>query len=102
MQPIEIWTTTDAVKREHTWAAIISALNGASRPIAGFGATDCMCRSHLIHLPRRPGFSRFTIQLRAVVPAHGPLLRYDLNQGPLSSHDMNRDRASIPCRRQYG
>ena len=82
MQPIEIWTTTDTVKREHAWAATISALNGASRPIAGFGATDCTCRSHLIHLPRRPGFSHFTIQLRAVVPAQGPLFRFDLNQGP--------------------
>ena len=75
MRPVEIWATTDAVKREHDWAMGFSALKGASRPIAGFGATDCACLSHLIHLPRRPGFSSFTKQIRVVIPAHGTLFR---------------------------
>ena len=60
LQPIEIWATDDAVKREHDWAGVFSALNGATRPIAGFGASDCSCLSHLIHLPRRPDFSAFS------------------------------------------
>ncbi len=81
MQPIEIWITTDTVKREHAWATIISALNGASRPIVDFGATDCACRAHLIHLPRRPGFCRFAMRLGAVAPAHGPLYQLDPNKG---------------------
>lgn len=79
---VEIWTTTDTIKREHDWAAIVSTFNGASRPIEGFGATDCTCRSHLIHLPRRPGFFRFKKQTRTVIPAQGRLFRYDLKQEP--------------------
>jgi Uri superfamily endonuclease len=54
---LKIWTTTDAVKREHEWAAAFSTLKDASRPIAKFGATDCACRSHLIHLHQPPSFT---------------------------------------------
>lgn len=82
LRPVEAWTTTDPVKREHDWSRLVSALKGASCPIAGFGATDCSCRSHLIHMTRLPGFSGFKKQARRVIPAHGPLFRYDLTQGP--------------------
>ena len=82
LRPIEIWTTTDPVKREHDWAALFSARNGASRPIAGFGATDCKCRSHLIHMTRPPSFCRFEKRARRVMLAHGPLFRFDLTKGP--------------------
>jgi Uri superfamily endonuclease len=81
--PVEIWTTTDTFKREHDWAGGFSAINGASRPIRDFGASDCACRSHLIHLHRLPGFDRFKRQIRKVVPAHGPLFRLDLTHGAL-------------------
>jgi len=80
LRPVEFWTTTDPVKREHNWAAVLAALNGASRPIQGFGATDCTCRSHLIHLPRLPGFYHFTMQVCREIPAHGPLSRFDLTK----------------------
>ena len=82
LRPVEIWTTTDPVKREHDWATLLSALDGASRPIEGFGATDCKCRSHLIHMTRPPGFYRFEKHVRGVIPAHGPLYRFDLPHGP--------------------
>lgn len=72
---VEIWTTTDTVKREHIWATVFSSLSGASRPIAGFGATDCACRSHLIYLLWRPGFSCAKRLIQALIPAHGPLTR---------------------------
>lgn len=78
LRPLEIWTTTDAAQREHDWAMGFSTQRGASRPIAGFGATDCACRSHLIHLPRRPSFSSFKKQIGTVIPTHGPLFKYDL------------------------
>ncbi len=80
--PVEIWTTTDPVKREHDWATLFSDFNGASRPIDGFGATDCKCRSHLILLTRPPGFCRFEKQAHRAIPAHGPLFRVDLTKGP--------------------
>ncbi len=82
LRPVEIWTTTDPVKREHDWATLFSALKGASRPIAGFGSTDCKCRSHLIHMTRPPGIYRFEKQALRVLPAHGPRVRFDLTKGP--------------------
>jgi Uri superfamily endonuclease len=71
----EIWTTTDTVKREHDWVGIMAAMEGASLPLAGFGATDCSCRSHIIHFPRRPGFFGFRNALGAAFAKHGPLFR---------------------------
>jgi Uri superfamily endonuclease len=59
LTPVEIWLTTDAVKHEHAWAGDLSRLRGATCPIAGFGASDCACRAHLIYLRRRPGFNGF-------------------------------------------
>lgn len=82
MHPVEIWTTTDSIKREHDWATILSGLNGATRPISGFGASDCMCCSHLIHLHQRPGFSCFVKRAHSAIPAHGPLFRLDLKKQP--------------------
>jgi Uri superfamily endonuclease len=83
LRPVEVWTTTDPVKREHDWATMLSDRKGASRPIAGFGATDCTCRSHLIHMTRMPGFYGFKNQASRTIPAHGPLFRFDLAQGPI-------------------
>jgi Uri superfamily endonuclease len=77
LQPIAIWATTDTVKREHAWATQLAGLKGSSRPIAGFGATDCGCRAHLIHRSRRPGFFSFQRRLRQEIPRHGPLFRFD-------------------------
>ncbi|MEE4113311.1 MAG: GIY-YIG nuclease family protein [Desulfobacteraceae bacterium] len=82
LRPVEIWTTTDPLNREHDWATLLSAGNGASRPIAGFGATDCRCRSHLIHMTRPPDFFCFTKQARRVIPARGPRFRFNLTKGP--------------------
>ena len=73
LQPVAVWTTTDAVKREHHWAEILADLQDASRPIAGFGATDCSCQAHLIHMSRQPSFSGFVRKIRRTIPGHGPL-----------------------------
>ena len=43
-----------ACTREHQWAACLGALPAAVIPLAGFGASDCRCTSHLIYFPRRP------------------------------------------------
>jgi len=79
LEPLVVWATSDPVKREHAWATVFSELKGATRPIAGFGATDCTCHSHLIHRPQRPDFTCFCKQLRRRIPAHGPLLRLATN-----------------------
>jgi len=75
LRPVDIWTTTDPVKRECAWAGCFSALKGSTCPIAGFGASDCACRSHLIYRPRRPGFVSFRRNLRRLIANHGPIYR---------------------------
>ncbi len=77
LEPISIWATTDAVKREHAWACLLAGQKGAKRPIVGFGATDCRCRAHLIHRSRRPDFAGFRRRLGREIPHHGPVFRYD-------------------------
>jgi Uri superfamily endonuclease len=34
-------------------------LRGASVPIAGFGSSDCRCKTHLFFFRRRPSFKEF-------------------------------------------
>lgn len=80
LHPIEIWVTDDLVKREHDWAGVFSALKGAARPIAGFGASDCSCLSHLIHLPRCPNFHKFQKQIKTIKSANGVFFRYVLEK----------------------
>jgi Uri superfamily endonuclease len=82
-------------------SAIFSALNGATRPIAGFGASDCTCRSHLIHLPNGRAFPvspfssvrlcRHMVHCSNSIQTKAPFIV-----------DMNGNRASIPCRWRYG
>jgi Uri superfamily endonuclease len=33
-------------------------LRGASVPIAGFGSSDCRCKTHLFFFTRRPSFRK--------------------------------------------
>jgi Uri superfamily endonuclease len=65
----EIWFSTDPVPREHTWAEMIAGLPGAHIPIPRFGASDCRCRSHLLHFASKPGFAIFRRRTLRHVPA---------------------------------
>lgn len=78
LRPVEIWLTTDIGKQEHAWAGVISRLRGATCPIAGFGASDCTCRAHLIHRRRRPDFSGFDKRIRSTID--GRLMRIPLSR----------------------
>jgi len=53
------WQVTDE-RVECRWAAAALALPGACVPVAGFGASDCSCRSHLVHLTTMPDVAAFT------------------------------------------
>ena len=79
LRALDAWTTVDRVKREHLWADVLAGMHGASRPITGFGATDCTCPSHLIHLPRRPSWAFFRKAIRRRCPHHGPMVRVPLD-----------------------
>ena len=54
-----IWYSHDRIRREHQWARVIHALRGASVPAAGFGSSDCHCKTHLFFFTRRPSFKEF-------------------------------------------
>jgi len=54
-----IWYSHDRIRREHRWARIVSGLRGASVPLAGFGSSDCRCKTHLFFFAKRPSFSEF-------------------------------------------
>lgn len=80
LTPLEIWLTTDSDKHEHAWASDLWHLKGASCPIAGFGASDCACRAHLIHLRRQPSF--VGLKRRIGITIQGVLVRIPI----LSQH----------------
>jgi Uri superfamily endonuclease len=68
----EAWTTSDARRLECAFARGARSLRGA-RAVAGFGASDCACDSHLVALPRRPTRGAFRRQLRALAPDCAPI-----------------------------
>jgi Uri superfamily endonuclease len=51
---VEIWISSGMPCREHEWASILAGEYGGGWPVAGFGCSDCRCRSHLIYFERRP------------------------------------------------
>lgn len=57
---VEVWWTVSAEHLECDWAAVLRGLPGTSEPVAGFGASDCRCYSHLFHMPEEPPLREFT------------------------------------------
>lgn len=47
---LNISLTYDPVRRECSWAELLSQQPESSHPIIGFGASDCTCTSHLFFL----------------------------------------------------
>jgi protein phosphatase len=52
---LEVWTVVSKKRLECRWAAAARKMPGASIPAPRFGASDCRCAAHLVHLP---GISR--------------------------------------------
>ena len=55
----EVWYSENASGVEHQWAAAIAGMPGASVALAGFGSSDCHCRSHLFRFASRPRVQAF-------------------------------------------
>lgn len=53
-RPVTAWWATGTDRRECVWAAALARMPGASRPIPGFGSSDCRCPAHLFHFPELP------------------------------------------------
>ena len=56
---VQIWYALEEDRLECTWNAILAKLPGAAPIIAGFGASDCRCTSHLTHFRTTPPFDLF-------------------------------------------
>ena len=67
--PEEVWWNESAGRAECHWAAAGLLLPGATTPAPGFGASDCRCSSHLVHVPERPFAEDFR---RALGPGQAP------------------------------
>jgi len=57
--PDEVWWVECTESAECDWAAAGLLLPGASTPALAFGASDCRCDSHLVHVPHRPEAADF-------------------------------------------
>ncbi|HJL57274.1 MAG TPA: GIY-YIG nuclease family protein [Arenicellales bacterium] len=44
----QIWYQCAGRELEHRWAQLLLSQHDVIVPLAGFGASDCLCRSHLI------------------------------------------------------
>ena len=56
---VEVWFTTEAARREHSWANAVARMPGAGLPVPGFGSSDCQCETHLFCFARRPSIKEF-------------------------------------------
>ncbi len=60
-----IWYCHGSMPLEHRWAAILEQIAGLKAPIAGFGASDCDCFSHLFQTRVRPDLGHFSTLLQS-------------------------------------
>ena len=74
--PDEIWYCHDRIPWECRWASCISLMRGASIPLAGFGASDCACESHLYFFKGLPARRVFAPSLRTMDSRHPPVRLY--------------------------
>ena len=51
----DIWVSYGPRLREHEWARRLGEMPEASMPLAGFGSSDCGCKSHLFFFRQRRG-----------------------------------------------
>jgi sugar fermentation stimulation protein A len=51
---IDVWTCKSATRLECRWARSALALPNARIIVPRFGASDCRCTAHLVHISRHP------------------------------------------------
>ena len=51
---VDVWWQTGADRVECEYAGAARRLPGASLPAQGFGASDCDCDTHLVHVSDKP------------------------------------------------
>lgn len=63
---------------EHAWARQLCRQPQAELPLSGFGASDCGCPAHLVHLPMRMGLSWIQRKLEGASPEQTRVHRLSL------------------------
>jgi Uri superfamily endonuclease len=53
------WVAYGSQRLEHHWAGVLPGLAGAWLPVAGFGASDCHCETHLTGFSKLPPLNIF-------------------------------------------
>ena len=76
--PEEVWYCYDRIPWEYRWAYCLGTLPGASIPLAGFGASDCACESHLYFFKGSPARMVFARRLATFDRTHPPARLYRL------------------------
>ncbi|MGD8939462.1 MAG: GIY-YIG nuclease family protein [Gammaproteobacteria bacterium] len=69
---IEIWYTTDAVRREDDWVTNMTKIPHVNIAYPGFGASDSNSVSHLFWSARNPELESFREVVKKI-PNHGPI-----------------------------
>lgn len=54
VQLAHIWYSYALQRYEHQWAQAVNGAPGVTIPLAGFGASDCTCASHLFFFLKQP------------------------------------------------
>lgn len=72
-----VWYTSDDTCRECDWATMLRSQEEGRVPLAGFGASDCACASHLVAFSARPSWADFRTQIHDRWPEHAPIHRSD-------------------------
>ena len=66
----QIWFSYDPIRREHQWASLLRDKSGSSIPLIGFGASDCLCESHLFGFRQPPSSIGFRRRVHRTLQGH--------------------------------
>jgi len=80
-RPERFWFLKAPANREHAWANLLGSMPGAAIPVRRFGASDCLCATHLFHFKKRPCLGRFRRLVGERFPADGPAQAIVLSRG---------------------
>jgi Uri superfamily endonuclease len=69
---VEIWYTTDTVRREDEWVTNMTKMPHVSIAHPGFGSSDSKGASHLFQSTLMPGFKTFCRVIEQI-PNHAPI-----------------------------
>ena len=85
------WVRASAQPLECVWAGLLLQQPGALNVAQGFGASDCKCPTHLVHLPALPPDAWFSQTLGAERYPMGEEALYRLLDGLASGDESSRE-----------